>query len=63
MELLIAIMMYFGIITSDATFSMSTAEIEFMYQQNKTLIDQASQDPGTVEAATTGQIIIDRRED
>jgi hypothetical protein len=62
MELLIAILVYFGIVSPDATSTMSQAEIDYLTSQNKTLIEQTLKDPGTVEAST-GQIIIDRLED
>lgn len=63
MELLIAILVYFGIVTPDATATMSQVEKDYLLMQNQTLIQQTMQDPGTLEAASTGQIIIDRLED
>lgn len=63
MELLIAILVYFGIVSPDATSTMTQAEMDYLINSNKTVIEQSLQDPGTLEAASTGQIIIDRRED
>lgn len=63
MELLIAILVYFGVVSPDATASMSQAERDYLIMSNKALIEQSLQDPSTLEAASSGQIIIDRRED
>lgn len=63
MELLIAILVYFGIVSPDATSTMSAAEMDYLIQQNKTVIEQTMKDPSTLEAVAGGGIIIDRRED
>ncbi len=62
MELLIAILVYFGIVAPDATATMSQAEKDYLIMSNQSVIQQSLQDPSTVQAAS-GQIIIDRRED
>jgi hypothetical protein len=63
MELLIAILVYFGIVSPDATSTMTQAEMDYLIMCNQTVIQQSMQDPSTIQAASTGQIIIDRRED
>ncbi|RPI66955.1 MAG: hypothetical protein EHM43_10355 [Ignavibacteriae bacterium] len=63
MELLIAILVYFGIVSPDATATMSQAERDYLLMQNQTLIQQTMKDPATIEAASTSGIIIDRLED
>lgn len=63
MELLIAILVYFGVVSPDATSTMSQADKEFLIMTNQPLIQQTMQDPAKMEAISGGGIIIDRRED
>lgn len=63
MELLIAILVYFGVVSPDATATMSQAEKDYLIMSNQTVIQQTMKDPSTLEAVSGGGIIIDRRED
>ena len=63
MELLIAILMFFGIVSPDAATSMSDAEKQYLINCNQTLLEQTLQDPALVEAAGNSEFVIDRRED
>lgn len=63
MELLIAILVYFGIVSPEASVNMSQAEKDYLIMSNQQLIQQSLQDPSVVQGASTSQIIIDRRED
>ena len=63
MELLIAILMFFGIVSPDAATSMSDAEKQFLINSNQPLIEQAIKDPAVCEAASSSEFVIDRRED
>ena len=63
MELIIAILMYFGIVSPDVTATMSDAEVNYLINQNQPLIEQALQDPNVCEAASTSGYEFDRRED
>ena len=63
MELLIAILMFFGIVSPDAATSMSDAEKQYLINCNQPLIQQAISDPAVVEAASSSEFVIDRRED
>ena len=63
MELLIAILMFFGIVSPDAATSMSDAEKQFLINSNQPLIEQAIKDPAVCDAAAQSGYEFDRRED
>jgi len=63
MELLIAILCFFGVISPDATSTMSQAEMDYLIQCNQTVIQQGLNDPWVVEAVSTSGYEFDRRED
>ena len=63
MELLIAILMFFGVVSPDAATTMSDAEKQYLINCNQPLLEQAITDPMVVEAASTSGYEIDRRED
>ena len=63
MELLIAILMYLGVVTPQATATMSDAEMNNLINSNQQLIEQSLSDPWLVEAAASSDFAIDRRED
>ena len=62
MELFIAILMYLGILSPEASSNMSAAEMEYLLNCNQDAINCVLQDPGHVEAVSAG-FEIDRRED
>lgn len=61
MELFIAILMYFGVVTPDAIAAMSNADANFLISSNQELINTTLQDPILVQAIPTTSI--DRLED
>jgi len=63
MELLIAILMFFGIVSPDAATSMSDAEKQYLINCNQPLLEKAISDPSVAEAASTSGYEFDRRED
>lgn len=63
MELLIAILMFFGVVSPDAATKMSDADAQFLINSNQALLEQAVTDPAICEAASTSGYEFDRRED
>ena len=61
MELLIAILMYLGMLSPDVATTASSSDLDLMVQSNRQVIEQVCSDPVVVQAA--GDLIIDRRED
>lgn len=62
MELFIAILIYFGMVTPDAAALMSPAEKSFLVSSNQALITATLKDPILLQAIPTTQPI-DRLED
>jgi hypothetical protein len=62
MEFIVAIMIYLGILSPEATTQMSQAEMDMLIQQNQQSIQMVMSDPYQVQAVNDAHII-DRRED
>lgn len=61
MELFIAILIYTGVMTPDSVAAATNADLQFMVDQNRPVIEQVMLDPVAVQAAST--LSIDRTED
>lgn len=62
MELFIAILIYFGMVTPDGTVAMTEADRNNVVSSNQELINTTLQDPVLMEAVIT-TVTIDRLED
>ena len=62
MEILIAILMYLGILSPEATTSMSSAELDYLIQSRQDAIHQVLTDESACQSAADAYTI-DRRED
>ena len=62
MELFVAVMIYLGIVSPDATSTMTQAEFNYLMQCNQDAIHQVMQDPSQTQAINDA-FLIDRRED
>ena len=62
MELFVAIMIYLGILTPEASAQISAEELNMLVSQNHTVIENIAQDPQNPFVTGSG-LEIDRRED
>ncbi|MBI2794153.1 MAG: hypothetical protein HYX66_05825 [Ignavibacteria bacterium] len=61
MELFIAILIYFGMVTPNSTATLTNADQQFLVNSNQQLINTTLQDPVLMQVITP--VAIDRLED